>query len=162
MDVLPAQWCSVCSTDAGHQPWCPSMSTLALDLFVPGRPRPQGSKRALGRGRMVESSVHLKPWREVVALYARLDLAGRRPIERLVPVHTVIEFVMPRPKGAPKRSTPPMIRQPDLDKMLRAIGDALTGVVWTDDAQVTATYTLKRYAEIGEAAGVWIRVATDA
>lgn len=162
MDALPADWCSTCSTDAGHQPWCPSMTTLALDVFVPGHARPQGSKRALGRGRMIESSKHVGAWRERIAFFVVQASIGRAVIAREIPVHTVIEFVMPRPKATPKRSTPPMIRQPDLDKMLRAVDDALTGVVWSDDAQVTATYTLKRYAEIDEAPGVWIRVATDA
>jgi crossover junction endodeoxyribonuclease RusA len=132
-----------------------------LDVFVPGQARPQGSKRSFGKGRgMTESSVHVGPWRERVALFAHQARVGQPLIERLVPVQTVIEFVLPRPKSAAKRSTPPMIRQPDLDKMLRAIDDALTGVVWSDDAQVTETHTMKRYAEIDETPGVRIRVAT--
>lgn len=130
-----------------------------LDVFVPGTPRPQGSKKSFGRGRMVEVSEHVGPWRERVALFAHNAWAHQPLIERLVPVKTVLEFVMPRPASAPKRSTPSMIRQPDCDKLLRAVDDALTGVIWIDDAQVVNSHQVKRYAEIGETAGVRIRVA---
>ncbi|MCW2902229.1 MAG: hypothetical protein JWO67_4494 [Streptosporangiaceae bacterium] len=129
-----------------------------LDVFVPGTARPQGSKKSYGKGRMVEVSEHVGPWRERVALFAHNAWVGEPPIERLTPVETVIQFVMPRPSSAPKRSTPPAIRQPDLDKCLRAINDALTGIVWMDDAQVVDTHTSKRIAEIGETAGVRIMV----
>lgn len=130
-----------------------------LDVFIPGIPRPQGSKKSLGPRRMVESSVHVGPWRERVAWFSAQALVGAAPIERLVPVVTSVEFVMPRPLSAPKRSTPPAIRQPDLDKCLRAINDALTGIAWVDDAQVVRTITEKRIAEIDEASGVRIQVA---
>src|SRR5882757_8575334 len=84
-----------------------------LDVFVPGVPRPQGSKKSLGPRRMVESSVHVGPWRERVAWFSVQALVGVAPIERLIPVVTSVEFVMPRPGSAPKKSTPPAIRQPD-------------------------------------------------
>lgn len=129
-----------------------------LDVFVPGVPRPQGSKKSFGRGRMVEVSEHVGPWRERVAWFSVQALVGVAPIERLIPVATSVEFVMPRPSSAPKKSTPPAIRQPDLDKCLRAINDALTGIAWIDDAQVVATHTLKRIAEIDEQSGVRIKV----
>lgn len=129
-----------------------------LDVFVPGTPRPQGSKKSMGPRRMVEVSQHVGPWRERVAWFSVQALVGVSPIERLVPVTTWVEFVMPRPLSAPKKSTPPAIRQPDLDKCLRAINDALTGIAWIDDAQVVDTHTSKRIAEIAEPSGVRIRV----
>jgi Holliday junction resolvase RusA-like endonuclease len=36
---------------------------------------------------------------------------------------------------------------PDLDKLVRAILDSLTGVVWRDDAQVVDIVARKVYAE---------------
>lgn len=38
------------------------------------------------------------------------------------------------------------LTHPDVDKLLRATFDALTGVVWHDDAQVVCATTAKRYA----------------
>lgn len=130
-----------------------------LDVFVPGQARPQGSKKSYGRGRMVEASVHVGAWREMVALFAHNARAGQPLADRLTPVKTSVEFVMPRPAATSKKVTPPAIRLPDLDKCLRAINDALTGVVWADDAQVVETHTWKRIAEIDETPGCHIRVA---
>ncbi|MGL5909855.1 MAG: RusA family crossover junction endodeoxyribonuclease, partial [Phycicoccus sp.] len=61
-----------------------------------------------------------------------------------------IEFVMPRPASLPKRRTPRHTKRPDGDKLVRAIKDALTGVVWADDAQADRGSWAKRYAEPGE------------
>lgn len=130
-----------------------------LDVFVPGTPRPQGSKKSFGRGRMVEVSEHVGPWRERVALFAHNARVGLAPIDRLTPLTLVLAFVTPRPTSTAKtKPTPPAIRQPDLDKCIRAIGDALTGVVWVDDAQLTQIHATKRIAELDELAGVRIQV----
>lgn len=37
--------------------------------------------------------------------------------------------------------------RPDADKLLRAVGDALTGVVYRDDAQLTTVVVRKRWAK---------------
>src|SRR5881392_2089938 len=106
-----------------------SATQIGSPLFIPGTPAPQGSKRHIGHGRMLESSAAVGPWRERVALAVHQQgwplLAG--------PVAVDLTFVMPRPKSAPKRSTPPAIRRPDLDKLERAILDALTGIAFADD-----------------------------
>jgi len=143
---------------------------VSLSFFVPGKPAAQGSKRALGPGRMIEQSKAVKPWRERVAWFAleatikqaKGDPLAASPIPRTTPVALYVEFVMPRPASTPKRSTPPAIRQPDLDKCVRAIGDALTGIAWVDDAQVTSLTAYKRLAELDEGPGCHIEVKVAA
>lgn len=125
-----------------------------IRLFVPGVPAPQGSKRHLGNGVMVESSKAVKPWRVDVAWAARAAFAER--IDG--PAAVELEFVMPRPKSTPKRSTPPAIKRPDIDKLERAILDALSGVAYRDDSQVVELVARKRIAELDERSGVWIVV----
>jgi Holliday junction resolvase RusA-like endonuclease len=72
-----------------------------------------------------------------------------------------LEFVMPRPTGTPKRSTPPAIKRPDLDKLVRAVLDALGSAgLWRDDSQVTHLETVKRLAEVNEAPGCVITVTS--
>lgn len=132
--------------------------TWELDLFVPGFAKPQGSKRHVGRGVMIEMSKDLGPWRDRVGWFALQARPGTAPIERLIPVILVAEFVMRRPVATPKRSTPPAIRAPDLDKLVRSVGDALTGIAWIDDAQLVSTWAFKRIADLDEATGVRIRV----
>lgn len=125
-------------------------------FFVPGKPAPQGSKRHVGRGILIESSKEVGPWRERVALAAHNVMAGTALFDGAVTV--VLNFVLPRPKSAPKRSTPAAIKRPDLDKLERAILDAITGVIISDDSQVVSLLGHKRIAEIGETGGVDIRV----
>lgn len=130
---------------------------MTLSLFVPGKPAPQGSKRHVGKGVMVESSKSLKPWRESIRWAV---LAERRePDLKTGPVGVLLTFVMPRPTSTPKRRTPPAVKRPDIDKLARALLDALGSAgVWTDDSQVTDLWATKRLAEIGETPGVHITV----
>ena len=58
---------------------------------------------------------------------------------------------MPRPVATSKRRTPPAVKKPDLDKCIRAVLDALTGVVLADDSLVVDVHgARKRLADIGE------------
>lgn len=126
-----------------------------LDMFVPGRAAPQGSKKHVGGGIMVESSKAVAPWRTVVAWHAAQVFTGA-PLDG--PMRVQLEFVMPRPAGCPKRSTPPAIKRPDADKLARAVFDALSGVVWRDDSQAVDLHVVKRLAELNEQPGARIRV----
>ena len=104
---------------------------------------------------MVESSKAVKPWRVDVAWAVREYFPT--PLDGAVRLE--LGFVMPRPKSAPKRSTPPAVKRPDLDKLVRAVMDAITGVVVVDDSQVVHLVASKRIAEIGEASGVFLTAA---
>jgi len=126
---------------------------MTRSVFVPGKPAPQGSKRHVGNGRLIESSREVGPWRERVALAAHGHTRGLLT----PPVSVRLEFVLPRPKSAPKRSTPSATKRPDVDKLARAILDALTGVWITDDSHVTDLYAHKRLAEPDETPGVFIQ-----
>lgn len=125
-------------------------------FFVPGKPAPQGSKRHVGRGILIESSKEVGPWRERVALAAYAAMEGRPVFDG--PVSVILQFVLPRPKTAPKTRTPAATKRPDLDKLERAILDALTSVCFADDSQVVNLCGYKRIAELGETAGVEVRV----
>lgn len=129
----------------------------AVEFHVPGKPAPQGSKRHVGRGILVESSKEVGPWRERVAIAAHNAMAGRGLL--MGPVEVDLSFVLPRPKSAPKTRTASAAKRPDIDKLARACLDALTDVVFGDDGQVVRLVAQKRIAEAwGEAAGVLVRV----
>lgn len=130
-----------------------------LRMFVPGRPAPQGSKRHVGNGILVESSKAVAPWRTTVAWHASQVYAGPVLTGALA---VDIEFVMPRPASCPKRSTPAATKRPDLDKLARAVLDALSGLVWHDDSLITDLHPTKRLAEIGEQSGAHITVKESA
>jgi crossover junction endodeoxyribonuclease RusA len=132
---------------------------LLVELFVPGRPAPQGSKRHVGGGILVESSKAVAPWRTTVAWHAAQAHQGA-PLDGPLAVH--VGFVMPRPAALPKRkATPAHTKRPDIDKLARAVLDALSGVVWRDDSQIDDLHPTKRYAELDEQPGAHIRVVAS-
>jgi Holliday junction resolvase RusA-like endonuclease len=139
---------------------------MSLHITVVGTPRPQGSKRPVrnkhtGRIHMVESSERLPDWRADIrdaAMRATDDVLTSAYWER--PLAVSIWFTLPRPKGhylpANTRRAAPELRpdapkhpagKPDTDKLLRAVLDALTGLVWRDDAQVVDILARKVYGE---------------
>lgn len=113
-----------------------------LEFWVPGIPVPQGSK-SIFRGRLVDANKALKGWRRTVTQAATTALAGRNGFDDSVSV--LLDFYMPRGKTV-KRPRPST--RPDLDKMIRAIGDSLTDAhVWTDDGLVVTVHAAKYYAD---------------
>src|SRR5690554_1458850 len=76
----------------------PGVDDLALMVRVHGIPAPQGSKKYVGNGRMIESSKKVGPWREAVKA-AILTATGHKPTTLDGAVQVDITFILPRPKG---------------------------------------------------------------
>lgn len=136
--------------------------TDRVNFWVPGVPQPQGSKRAFrnphsGNINVVESSKKVAPWRTDVKEFARKAMADSPLFIGAIRVD--IDFVMYRPTSLPKtRPTPEAVKKPDLDKLTRAVLDALKGTVYGDDSQVVLMMVGKHIAELGEATGAQIDV----
>ncbi len=113
-----------------------------ISLTIYGRPAPQGSKRHVGRGIMVESSKALKPWRQMVSATA-LEKFGTFKGTGLEAVSMIVVFYFAKPMSAKKRVFPTV--KPDLDKCLRAILDGLSGITYKDDSQVVEVRMTKLY-----------------
>jgi len=116
-----------------------------MRIVVRGNPAPQGSKRHVGHGIMIESSKKVQPWRDAVTYAAVEARDGGLPIAGAVRVQMVFTFARPRSHyrsgrnahlisdGAPTRPQ----GTPDLSKLLRSTEDALTTArIWEDDARV--------------------------
>lgn len=139
-----------------------------ISFFVPGVPKPAGSKKTLPHrytGEMVTmdmSGTAGKKWRKQVkntaAVYWKNKLLE-------CPVAMNLTFYFQRPKkhfrtgkfshllrnDAPRHHTV----TPDTTKVTRAVEDALTGVIWKDDSQVVDQHIKKRYAETP---GVYVEI----
>lgn len=146
-------------------------SREAVSAWVAGVPAPQGSKRPLGRrggfGKaiMIEQSKRVAPWRQDVReAFLPLGFGERQTGQARLntgPLVVKIVFVMPRTKAMRNRPSAdfPMVQKPDVDKLCRAVLDALTSAgVYADDSQVVACYGFKRRAEPGEPTGAMIHV----
>lgn len=140
------------------------MSELRIE--VQGDPQPQGSMVSFydpRTKRIVTKSDNprLKSWRQLVALKARLAVRNTAPVGKGRAVKLSIEFRIERPASVSVRERELPCVKPDLDKLTRAVCDALTGVVYEDDGQVCGYFEpyCKRYCKPGEVPGVTIRVA---
>lgn len=149
------------TTDHHRAPARPA-THWTLDVYVPGEPVTKGSAKAFlppgGKFPVVkqDNSAKQRAW----VAYIRdqvLQQWNRGPHD--APFALDVEFVLPRRAGAPKSYTPDHTRKPDVDKLLRAVGDALSKVVWTDDSRVIDWHGTKREAEPGETPGARIRIA---
>lgn len=108
-----------------------------LVVTVFGKPVTQGSKVRTRWSVRDDNAERLRPWREAVKQAALGALAGADRLEG--PVSVAVVFTFDRPKSAPKsRPCWPVTRSSgDVDKLQRAIFDALTDAgVWRDDSQV--------------------------
>lgn len=122
---------------------------LSNSFFVKGRPVPQGSMKFIRPGVMIHNRAEdLAVWRANIARQA--GQAGFRPVEGGVKITT--DFVFLKPKSS-KRAFPWV--KPDLDKLIRAVLDGLSGVAYVDDAQVILIQATKTY---GQNEGVWITI----
>ena len=137
-----------------------------IKFNVRGIPIPQGSAKALPRrGGGFPIITHANPktkgWRAQVTSIAQ-EYAPAKPFEGAIYVQ--LDFILPRPaylrkipKRGPIKPEASMTKRPDLDKLVRAIFDAITGVIILDDSQITLVVASKRYDYL-EAPGVRVKI----
>jgi Holliday junction resolvase RusA-like endonuclease len=146
-----------------------------MTFEVIGQPATKGSARAfpyrkptgaLGV-RVAADNPTLRTWETRVRAdaVAAMQRVGEDLITRPSAIRLVATFRLPRPLKyatpqyrAGRRSAPAHSVRPDLDKMIRALSDALRGAIYEDDAQVAQLLVTKRYALIGESWGVEVTV----
>lgn len=136
------------------------ITQFGCEFTVYGIPQPGGSKKGFivrpkgKKPRVVitdDNEEKVKPWRNNVEAVAS-ELIGERPMFA-GPLMLVAEFYVPRPKGhygtyGVRRSAPRYpVTRPDATKLLRPLEDALTGILWQNDAQIVEQIVRKRYGE---------------
>lgn len=144
-----------------------------VELRIRGLPAPQGSKKHVGRGILVESSTKVKPWRTDIVTQS-WEQYGKDPLTG--PLEMEIIFWFPRPQthyrviggelsnvikdNKPTHTT--SCSDGDLDKVVRSTLDGLSakagGCVIQDDSLVVKLSCEKRYVTEAEGCGAYIRV----
>jgi len=133
-----------------------SIDATAFTLIVTGTPTGKGRPKfvkATGRAvtpaktRIAENRVYLA-WQ---------DAGSPRLPEG--PVYLTLEVVLARPLGhwnasgdlnaAGRRSWWPT-KKPDIDNVLKLVGDSLNGCAYRDDSQIVRANCIKRWANAGE------------
>jgi crossover junction endodeoxyribonuclease RusA len=144
-----------------------------LNVYVEGRPAPQGSKRISPTGAMREQSPYLVAWAGGWKGAKRLGKRNHGAVERAVyrwyqeqdvhpaaliggyikgPIEVTITFYLDPAHG-------PIDGPPDIDKLARATFDALTAArAWSDDGAVVETHLRKRAADEHHPSGAYIMI----
>ena len=120
-----------------------------IQLTVYGTPKPQGSTRAFipkgwKRAIITADNKQLKPWRQEISAAALAFQKAAAPYYE-APQSIDLRFFFARPKSAKRRRE--MTVRPDLDKISRSVLDALTGILFRDDAAVVKMSASKAYGE---------------
>lgn len=140
---------------------------------VCGEPKPAGSKRAFalkkggnftGRVVVTDACKGSRDWKTDVSREAERSFIGE-PFEG--PIKLILTFTANRPKshfgsgrnaavlkpGSPQKPA----TRPDVLKLARGVEDALTGICWKDDSQITTEILRKRFGR----PGVVVEIAED-
>lgn len=129
---------------------------LTITGTVDGIPAPMGSHKHIGRGRIINDNPRTAEWQNAVRWSFRQAYRGE-PTAGCVMV--ILTFYFPHNKGhygtgrnagklkpsAPIGCTYKV--KPDLDKLVRAVLDCGTGILWVDDAQVVHLTCQKEWSE---------------
>lgn len=123
-------------------------------VVVPGDPVGKGRPRIGKRGNL---AIMFTPpatveYENAVKREAALSMQGRELFAG--PVELWLEIYMPIPPSYPKKKAQAArdgllvpTKKPDGDNVIKAICDALNGVVWVDDTQVVDYIVKKRFAD---------------
>lgn len=125
-----------------------------IELRVYGFPIAQGRPRAFktpsGHVRVFDPS-NSRDWKRTVQ--GQL-LTVKPPTLLLGPLRVSLVFSLPRPTSLPKRVIF-CVKRPDIENLAKAILDAMTAVIYRDDAQIVELHVRKEYSA---EPGVLIRV----
>ena len=136
-----------------------------LSLFIPGLPVAQPRQRHTRTGHNYTPSTHpVQGFKYAIANAVRVLIETRH--ETLPwssgPIYLIYKLLFPRPRALQWKKKPQLplyhTQRPDLDNVAKAIKDALTGIVWVDDAQVALLSGCKWICGDEETPGVqlWI------
>lgn len=152
------------------------MSAFELSVHVAGKPVPQGSTRAFIRGGRPYTTNDpqgtIERWRGDIRSAVKQTLRDSTPALPVTdPVALRLSFRMHRPRShflpANSRRPTPELRLDaphwvpsgaDVDKLARAVLDALTGFVYADDSQVVSLVATKHYCAPAEGPGLLLEL----
>lgn len=124
-------------------------------FFVPGTPVGKGRPRAfrMDKGVRMFTPEKTANYESLVATAAHAAMEGRAPI--LTACEATMEIRLQVPASWSKKKQAQALdglmfptKKPDVDNVVKAIFDALNGIVWGDDVQVVGLAVSKRYDAI--------------
>jgi len=165
-DPMPPEVAPAPQPDEPGPDWDDLGQSLAIGqsitLRIPGKPQPGGSKRAFvpkgwTRAVVTDANPLAMDWKRTVQVFALAKASGRILDG---PLRVTMTFVVARPqghfgkRGLRPRSPKYPITKPDVLKLARSTEDALTGIIWKDDARIVTEIVQKRYTTNGRTGAI--------
>lgn len=104
---------------------------------------------AKGRPRFGKGSVftpeRTRKYEQIVRNEAERAMAGREPFDG--PVGVRCQFCFKTPKKNAEKEGEWRVGRPDLDNLLKAVTDAMNGIVYNDDSQIVMTLATKKQTD---------------
>ncbi len=135
---------------------------MRIAFTVPGVPQGKGRPRI---GRRGEHSMLFAPattvaYEGLIAHAAHHAMQGLAPMSCAVSLEIIATMPIPASWSAKKRQQAVNgalhpTTKPDIDNIVKAIGDGCNAVVWDDDKQIVKVLGVKRY---GSTPGLWVSV----
>lgn len=128
----------------------------SITFHVVGTPTPKGSFTRMPNGAMLPAGTSASrkradSWRRDIKDAALTAMGERQPSRKAI--RLMVDFRLSYPVTVIRKYQMgwlPHTKQPDVDKLLRMLMDALTGIIWADDAQVCYVMLNKSYAWDGQ------------
>jgi Holliday junction resolvase RusA-like endonuclease len=130
----------------------PTIAEQAITVAISGEPVAKGRARITRRG-FAYTPAATRKYEAHGRLAAQLAMDGRPPIEGPVRISVVVELPVPSSWSARKKAGAlaggirPTSR-PDVDNYVKAILDAVNGIVLADDALVVELHAIKHYGSV--------------
>jgi Holliday junction resolvase RusA-like endonuclease len=102
--------------------------------------------RTTGRALLVPANeARLKRYTAILRNVFQQCMEGKQPIN--APILIAVSFRLPCPKSRRRKKEKWVTTPPDIDKLERALLDAMTGIIFNDDAQVAMVVKSKIYSD---------------
>ena len=113
-----------------------------VSFRIPGKPAPQPRPRKGKHGNFYSNSPKSAEWKDLIRLFSK-KYYQKPPWPG--PVGMQLDFEMPIPKAVKDQHW--VAKKPDIDNLAKAVMDALSGLIYEDDAQICALVVIKTYSE---------------
>jgi Holliday junction resolvase RusA-like endonuclease len=124
------------------------MSSIIVELA--GEPKGKGRPRFTRNG-IAFTPAATRKHEAALRFAAQEEMNGRPPLDGALAVTVTATFPIPlswskRKRAAAIAGSLPHVKAPDADNLLK-VADALNGVAWVDDKQITRAVIIKQYGE---------------
>jgi Holliday junction resolvase RusA-like endonuclease len=129
---------------------------MNIEIDVPMKP--QAWKRPQFNNKQGYTDSEVATYERTVATYAKMAMAGKEPTKEGCAVCVSFHYEYLKEHKKKDGLLIDKYTRPDVDNLLKAVLDAMNGIVYVDDGQVNLTIATKKYAPQN---GVHITVTTS-